>query len=259
VLTAYDAPTARIVTEAGIPVLLVGDSVGNVVLGYASTLPVTMDEMIHHSRAVRRGAPGAFVVGDMPFLSYQASVEEAIRNAGRFVKEGGVDAVKLEGGKPWAATTEAIISAGIPVMGHLGLTPQSQKVLGGMRVQGTDVASAHRLVEDARGLEEVGAFALVLECVPVEVSKMITETLEIPTIGIGAGGVCDGQVLVTQDLLGFDSGYSPRFVRRYAEIERTMREAFRRFQTDVKEGRYPGDEESFHMPSEERERLAGDR
>ncbi|MEE8142082.1 MAG: 3-methyl-2-oxobutanoate hydroxymethyltransferase, partial [Planctomycetota bacterium] len=219
------------------------------------TLRVTMEEMLHHARAVLRGAPEALIIGDMLFLSYQCSVEEAIRNAGRFVKEGYVDAVKLEGGRERTAAVRGIIAAGIPVMGHLGLTPQSSGLLGGYRVQGTDATSAQRILEDAHKLEQAGVFSLVLECVPEQLGQLVTKNLSVATVGIGAGKYCDGQVLVIHDLLGIGSGYSPRFVRRYAQLEETMREAVRRFRDDVARGEFPGNEESFQMPAEERERL----
>ena len=253
-LTAYDAPTARILARSDVPLLLVGDSLGNVLLGYRDTIPVTMEEMLHHTRAVRRGAPEAFIVGDMPFLSYQVSVEEAVRNAGRFLKEGLADAVKVEGGTPRLSTVRHLLDAGIPVMGHLGLTPQSATLLGGHRVQGVQAEQAAELRREAQALAEAGIFALVLECVPREVARAITESIEVPTIGIGAGPDCDAQILVTPDLLGYESEYKPRFVRRYAEIEKMIGEAVKRFSDDVTRGEYPSDEESFHMPSEELDR-----
>ncbi len=254
-LTAYDAPSARILAAAGIPLILVGDSVGNVVLGYRDTAPVTMDEMLHHTRAVRRGAPGAFIVGDMPFLSYQVSDADAVANAGRFIKEGGADAVKLEGGRARASTVRALASAGVPVMGHLGLTPQSATLLGGHRLQAKDAESARRLLDDARLLCEAGIFALVLECVPEEVARAVTAAVPVPTIGIGAGPGCDGQILVLHDLLGIEGGYKARFVRRYAELEKTIGDAVRRFAADVERGDFPNAEESFPMPAAELERF----
>ncbi|MEM7260650.1 MAG: 3-methyl-2-oxobutanoate hydroxymethyltransferase [Planctomycetota bacterium] len=252
VLTAYDAPTARILHEAGIPLLLIGDSVGNVMLGYRDTVPVTMEEMLHHCRAVRRGAPDAFLIGDLPFLSYQISADDAVRNAGAMVKDGGVDAVKLEGGAARIEVVTRIVEAGIPVMGHLGLTPQSATLLGGMRSQANHAERAKALVDDARALEEAGVFSLVLECIPREVAARVTETLGVPTVGIGAGPDCDGQVLVTQDLLGFGGEFRPKFVRQYETIETRMREAVSRFRSDVEERSYPNDDESFHMKASQK-------
>ncbi|MFQ5654400.1 MAG: 3-methyl-2-oxobutanoate hydroxymethyltransferase [Planctomycetota bacterium] len=250
-LTAYDAVTARILEAAGVPMLLVGDSLGNVILGYRDTVPVGMEEMLHHAAAARRGAPSTFTVGDMPFLSYQVSSEEAVRNAGRFLKEGGMDAVKIEGGGERRETVSRLVEAGIPVMGHLGLTPQSATLLGGYRVQGTAAAAARRILQDAVALEQAGVFSLVLECVPRELAKEVTRRLSIPTIGIGAGPECDAQVLVLHDLLGLGGGFSPRFVRRYASLEDTMTEAVQAFCSDVSDGSFPGEKESFHMPAEE--------
>ncbi|MCI0650708.1 MAG: 3-methyl-2-oxobutanoate hydroxymethyltransferase [Planctomycetes bacterium] len=255
-LTAYDAPTARILHGAGIPLILVGDSAGNTVLGYRDTIPVTMEEMLHHVKAARRGAPEAFITADLPFLSYQASEDDALENAGLMLKEGGADAVKLEGGRPWAALVRRMISAGIPVMGHLGLTPQSASLLGGYRVQATTAESARALADDALQLEQAGIFALVLECIPQELARALTERLAVPTIGIGAGVDCDGQVLVLHDLLGFRGGEkTPRFVRRYAEVEQSIAEAAKKFAADVEQGKYPSREESFHMPAGEWQRF----
>ncbi len=249
-LTAYDAPTARILESSQVPVILVGDSLGNVVLGYRDTTPVTMTEMLHHARAVRRGAPDTFVVGDMPFGSYQVSGETAVQNAIRFVAEAGMDAVKVEGASDRLETVRKIIAAGVPVMGHLGLTPQSVTQLGGFRVQATEVESAQQLVSDAKSLEAAGAFSIVLECVPEEVAQIVTDCVSIPTIGIGAGRRCDAQVLVFHDLIGISSGYSPRFVRAYASVEQEMLSAVKRFSEEVREGQFPGDGESFHLPAE---------
>jgi 3-methyl-2-oxobutanoate hydroxymethyltransferase len=240
-LTAYDFPTARILDEAGIPVLLVGDSVGNNVLGYENTLPVTMDEMLHHTRAVSRGARSAMVVGDMPFLSYQVSVEEGVRNAGRFLKEGGAQAVKLEG--PQVELTHRLVELGIPVMAHVGLTPQSVHGLGGYRVQGRGEDAA-RLLDEAQALEKAGAFAIVLEGVPSDLGAEITRTLQISTIGIGAGPGTDGQVLVVNDLLGL-SDRLPRFAKAYAEVGRQIREAAQAFASDVASGAFPDEEHSY--------------
>jgi 3-methyl-2-oxobutanoate hydroxymethyltransferase len=245
VATAYDFPTARIADEAGVEVLLVGDSLGTVVLGYESTLPVTMADMLHHVKAVTRARPNALVVADMPFLSYQASVEDAVRNAGRFVQEGGADAVKLEGGERVAAAVRRIVEIGIPVMGHLGLTPQSLLAFGGYKVQGRAEADQERLLADARRLEECGCFAMVLEGIPARLGAAVTREVGIPTIGIGAGASCDGQVLVSHDLLGLTQGRVPKFVRRYADVAGTMRDAFARYVADVKARRFPADEESY--------------
>lgn len=244
-LTAYDAPTAAILARAEVPMVLVGDSVGNVVLGEPDTVAVTMETMLHHCLAVRRGAPQSFVVGDMPFLSYQVSTEDAIGNAGRFLKEAGVDAVKLEGAGERTKTVRAIVDAGIPVMGHLGLTPQNATQLGGYRVQGTDAEGAATIFDDALCLEEAGAFAVVLECIPEELAARITERLSIPTIGIGAGAACDAQVLVFHDLVGLSGDFKPRFVRQYLQLGSTIEEAVRRFIADVAEGEFPASGESF--------------
>lgn len=244
-LTAYDHPMAWLIDSAGIDAVLVGDSVGMVMLGYDSTVPVTMDEMIHHSKAARRGVKRAFLIGDMPFMSYQASDEEAVRNAGRFLKEAGCEAVKIEGGREVSSRVRAMTDAGIPVLGHIGLTPQSVSKLGGYRVQGTDTDSAERLIEDAAALEEAGCFALILECVPVRLAKKITSGLGIPTIGIGAGKHCDGQALVTHDVVGYFDRFTPKFVKRYAEVNRTMLEAIKAFKNEAESGAFPGDEHSF--------------
>ena len=250
-LTAYDFPTARLVDEAGIDAILVGDSLGNVVLGYDSTLPVTMEEMLHHTRAVARGVSRALVIGDMPFLSYQVSVPEAVRNAGLFLKEAGAQAVKLEGGREVADTVRAIVSSGIPVMGHIGLTPQYVHQLGGYRVQGRQAQAARRLVQDAVSLTEAGVFSIVLECVPAEVAKHITDTVAVPTIGIGAGIDCDGQVLVTHDLLGLYGGFSPKFAKRHANLVEDIRRALDGFRREVIEKEFPGPEHAFSMPDQE--------
>lgn len=254
-LTAYDYATAQAVDGAGFDVILVGDSLGMVVLGYANTLPVTMEEMLHHSRAVARGARFALLVGDMPFLSYQVSVPEAVRNAGRFLQEGGMEAVKLEGGRERLEAVRAIVEAGIPVMGHLGLTPQSVHQLGGFRAQGTTVEAARRLLEDARLLQEAGCFSLVLESVPGRLAEMVSRQLDIPTIGIGAGTGCDGQVLVTHDLLGLFHRFTPRFARKYADLHAEMARAFDAFKEDVERRRFPTQEHTTEMPDEEWRRL----
>jgi 3-methyl-2-oxobutanoate hydroxymethyltransferase len=250
-LTAYDYPTAQMMDQAGLDVILVGDSLGMVVLGYENTLSVTMDEMIHHCRAVARGARMALLVGDMPFLSYQVSSESAIRNAGRFLQEGGMDAVKLEGGRERLEAVRAIIGVGIPVMGHLGLTPQSVHQLGGFRPQARDATSAKRLLEDALLLEEVGCFSLVLESVPKRLAELVSKRLHIPTLGIGAGIRCDGQVLVTHDLLGLFDRFTPKFVKKYANLHGEMLRAFSEFMAEVKAGSFPGEEHSVEMPDEE--------
>ncbi len=244
-LTAYDYPFASIVDEAGIEIILVGDSLGMVVLGYDSTIPVTLDDTIRHTQAVVRGTKNAMVVADMPFLTYQVSPSQALMNAGRLIQEGGAQAVKLEGGREVANTVHTIVSAGIPVMGHLGLTPQSVHQLGGYKVQGRTEEAAKRLKEDALILQEAGAFSLVLEAVPMELAKEVTEELNIPTIGIGAGPHCDGQVLVLHDLLGVFQKFTPKFVKRYAELGKMAKEAIEEYRKDVKEGKFPTEEHSY--------------
>ena len=245
VVTAYDFPTARYADQSGVEILLVGDSVGTVMLGYESTLPVTMEDMLHHVRAVARAKPSALVVGDMPFMSYQVSTEQAVANAGRLVQEGGADAIKLEGGARVAEAVQRIVEAGIPVMCHLGLTPQSVLAFGGYKVQARGEADQERLLADARTLERAGCFSLVLEGIPARLGAAVTRELTIPTIGIGAGVQCDGQVLVTHDLLGLFHGHQPKFVRRYAELGAGMRDAFARYVADVKARRFPSDAESY--------------
>lgn len=246
VLTCYDVLFAGILEEAGVDMILVGDSLGQVALGYDSTLPVTLDEMIHHTRAVRRGAPRTFTVVDLPFLTYQVSVEEALRNAGRVMKETGAQAVKLEGGDAVAVATVArLVASGIPVMAHLGLTPQSVHALGGYRVQGRDPEAATRMLEEARAMEEAGAFAVVLEVVPGPLGREISSELTIPTIGIGAGAGCDGQVLVLPDALGLNPGFTPRFLRRFADLHGEALRGVTAFLEEVREGRYPGPEHTF--------------
>jgi 3-methyl-2-oxobutanoate hydroxymethyltransferase len=242
-LTAYDFPTANILDEAGVPVLLVGDSLANNVLGYDTTLPVTMQEMLHHTRAVVRGSTAALIVGDMPFLSYQTSVEEGIRNAGSFLKEGGAHAVKLEG--PMLELTAALVDRGIPVMGHLGLTPQSVHAMGGYRVQGRTEEEAGRLLDDATALEKSGIFSLVLEGVPSEVARRITDAVSVPTIGIGAGPHCDGQVLVLTDFLGLNAGKYPKFAKPYINLRAEITEAVRAFRDDVASGAFPDEAHSY--------------
>ncbi len=250
-LTAYDYPTALSLDQSGIDVILVGDSLGMVVLGYENSLPVTMEEMLHHSRAVARGARSALLVGDMPFMSYQVSVEEAVRNAGRFLQNGGMHSVKLEGGREHSDAIHAIIAAGIPVMGHLGLTPQSVHQLGGFRAQGKTSQAARRLLEDARLLEDLGCFSLVLEAIPAQLAEYITQQLSIPTIGIGAGPGCDGQVLVTNDMLGLFDRFTPRFVKKYASLQAEMQKAFREYLQDVQDHQFPAWEHSIEMDETE--------
>ena len=242
-LTAYDFPTAQILDQAGIPVILVGDSVGNNILGYDTTVPVTMEEMLHHTRAVARGAKNALIVGDMPFLSYQVSVEDGIRNAGRFLKEGGAHAVKLEG--PVTELAHALVDRGIPVMGHLGLTPQSVHAMGGYRVQGRTDEDANRLMVEAEALAKAGVFAVVLEGVPSEVARRITEASDVPTIGIGAGPRCDAQVLVITDLLGLGAGSYPKFVKPYADLRGEIARAVTAFRDDVVTGAFPDEAHSY--------------
>jgi 3-methyl-2-oxobutanoate hydroxymethyltransferase len=254
-LTGYDYPTALALDRAGIDVILVGDSLGMVVLGYENTLPVTMEVMLHHCRAVARGAKSALLIGDMPFMSYQASTEDAVRNAGRFLQEAGMDAIKLEGGRERLEAIRAIIGAGIPVMGHLGLTPQSIHMLGGFRAQGKSALTAERVLEDALLLEQEGCFSLVLESVPARLAELISKKLSIPTIGIGAGVGCDGQVLVTHDMLGLFDRFTPKFVRKYANLHAQMEDAFKAFIGEVQTHSFPAKEHSVEMPEEEWEAL----
>src|SRR5213593_4687834 len=259
-LTAYDYPTAKIADAAGTDIILVGDSLGMVVLGYPDTLSVTVEDMIHHTRAVVRGTQRALVVGDMPYMSYHISIEESVRNAGQFIRAG-ANAVKIEGGKPQRIrTVEAIRDAEIPVMGHIGLTPQSVNVVGGFKLQGKNADDARRLLDEAIALDRAGCFSIVLECVPEELASLITDRVSIPTIGIGAGPSCDGQVLVFHDLLGMYDGHTPKFVRRYANIGDEMRKAIARYLEDVRGGRFPdASTESFHMSgTEELKKLYGD-
>lgn len=256
-LTAYDYNTARIQDEAGVDSILVGDSLGMVMLGYDTTLPVTMEDVLHHTRAVVRGTKRALVIADMPFLSFQVSPEKTVENAGRLLKEGGATAVKLEGGKEVLPQTKALIAAGIPVLGHLGLTPQSIHQMGGFKVQGKVQAQAEKLIEDARLLEEAGAFGLVLECIPAPLAEKVSGALNIPTIGIGAGKGCDGQVLVSHDLLGMSGDFSPRFVRRYANLGEEMHRAFSLYISEVQNGEFPGEKESFGMDEETLKKLYG--
>ena len=246
-LTAYDASFAGLIDASGIEMVLVGDSLGMVLLGYDSTIPVTMEEMLHHCRAVNRGVKRAVMVGDMPFMSYQVSESEAITNAGRFLKESGCDAVKLEGGTEMCDKVKAISLAGIPVMGHIGLTPQTASQLGGYKVQGRDADSARKLLQSARDLEASGAFSIVLECIPAELSEVITKAVSIPTIGIGAGKHCDGQVLVTHDMVGMFEKFIPSFVKQYANLASQIKEAVATYNEEVKNGSFPSEEQSFNV------------
>jgi 3-methyl-2-oxobutanoate hydroxymethyltransferase len=249
-LTAYDAITARLLDEAGVPLLLVGDSLGMVVLGYENTIPVTLADILHHTRAVVRGTQRALVVADMPFMTYHRSLEQALENAGRCIQEGGAHAVKLEGGRTMAATIERLTSIGVPVLGHIGLTPQSVHQLGGFKVQGKTLDAARRLLDDAAAVEAAGAFGIVLECIPAEVARLITERLSIPTIGIGAGAGCDAQIQVSSDILGWLPDFTPKHTRPYAHLAAEAADAFRRFQEDVVAGNFPTEKESFSISSE---------
>jgi 3-methyl-2-oxobutanoate hydroxymethyltransferase len=245
VLTAYDATFARLFDESGADMLLVGDSLGMVVQGHDTTLPVTLDEMIYHCRAVMRGVRRAHVIGDMPFMTYQTSVEQGLANAGRLIKEGGCHSIKLEGGAQHAELVRRLVASGIPVMGHIGLTPQSVHQLGGFKVQGRDIGGRERLLADARALEDAGVYAIVLEAIPADIAREITEALTIPTIGIGAGVNCDGQVLVSYDMLGMDESFKPRFVRRFATLGATIKDAVGQYVSEVRGGSFPSDAESF--------------
>ena len=248
-LTAYDYPTARLVDEAGIDILLVGDSLAQVVLGYDSTVPVTSAEMLHHLRAARRGVRRALLVADLPYGSYHLGERDALRTSLRFIKQGGAEAIKVEGGRKRSHLIRRMVNAEIPIMGHIGLTPQSVHRLGGYGVQGRTLESANELLADAQALEDAGVFALVLEAVPRELAAMITRRLRIPTIGIGAGPVCDGQILVFHDLVGFTFQRPAKFVRHYADLRNTLHDALSRYKEDVLEGRYPSDDESYHCPA----------
>jgi 3-methyl-2-oxobutanoate hydroxymethyltransferase len=247
VLTAYDATFARLLDDAGVDVLLVGDSLGMVIQGHETTLPVTLDEVIYHTRAVARGARRAQVVGDMPFMSYQTSIEQGLENAGRMIKEGGAAAVKLEGGAQHAELVRRLVGCGIPVMGHIGLTPQSFHQMGGFKVQGREPGGKKRLLDDARALADAGAYAIVLEGIPTEIATEITANVTVPTIGIGAGGGCDGQVLVSYDLLGMDDSFKPKFVRRYEQLSLRIRTAAQAYVDDVRNAAFPGPAESFAL------------
>lgn len=254
-LTAYDYSMAKLIDGAGVDSILVGDSLGNVILGYEDTISVTMEDMIHHGAAVARGAKEALVVIDMPFMSYQTSVYDAVVNAGRLMKEGRANAVKLEGGLEVAPQIKAITDAGIPVVAHIGLTPQSINAFGGFKVQGKTEAAAKKLLDDAMAVQEAGAFAVVLECVPAKLAKLVTEKLDIPTIGIGAGSDCDGQVLVYADMLGMFSDFTPKFVKRFAETGSIMIEAFKKYNEDVKSGAYPKEEHTYAIDDDVIEKL----
>jgi 3-methyl-2-oxobutanoate hydroxymethyltransferase len=250
VMTAYDFSTAGLVDQAGIDVILVGDSLGMVVLGYDSTVPVTMDEMLHHCKAASRGVKSSFIIADMPFMSYHVSPAQAVENAGRFLKEAACDCVKIEGGSDMAPTVRAIVRAGIPVCAHIGLTPQTATMLSGFKVQGKDEESAKNLVKSAKDLEDAGAFMIVMECIPDLLAKEITEALKIPTIGIGAGKDCDGQVLVYHDLVGLFEKFTPKFVKQYVNLAPQIKEALVSFKEDVENGTFPGPEHSFPMKKE---------
>jgi 3-methyl-2-oxobutanoate hydroxymethyltransferase len=254
-ITAYDFPTASLVEQAGLDMILVGDSLGMVVYGYPGTIPVTMDQMIYHTEAVRRGAPNTFVIGDMPFLSYQKSVEDAITNAGRFYKEAGVDAIKLEGGKRVVPQIQGIVDSGMVVVGHIGLTPQSSAQLGGFKPQGNTAKQAMTLLEDAKAIEAAGGSLLLVEGVPPETGKVITEALSIPVYGIGAGPYCDGQVLIVSDMLGLFEVFTPKFVKKYANLAEVMREAFREYAREICEGKFPTPEHCYKMRAGETEKL----
>ena len=254
-LTAYDYSTAKLMDEAGVNSILVGDSLGNVMLGYKDTLSVTMEDMIHHGKAVSRGVKNALLIIDMPFMSYQASVYDAVTNAGRLVKEAGANAVKLEGGVSVCPQIKAIVDASIPVIAHLGLTPQSIHAFGGFKVQGKDEVTAKKLLEDAKAVEAAGAFALVLEGIPSKLAELITNELTIPTIGIGAGAVCDGQVLVYQDMLGMYSDFTPKFVKKYANVGEIMREAFKKYCVEIQNGNFPAKEHEYDMADDIIEKL----
>ena len=254
-LTAYDYSAATLVDQAGIDTILIGDSLGNVMLGYDSTVPVTMDEMIHHCKAVSRAVKNGFIIGDMPFMSYQVSIEKAIENAGRFLKEAYCDSVKLEGGSDMAPTVRAIVKAGIPVCGHIGLTPQTAAMLGGYKVQGKDAESARKLLQSAKDLENAGAFMIVFECIPDTLAARITGELNIPTIGIGAGADCDGQVLVFHDILGLYERFTPKFVKQYLKLAPMIKGALKQYKIDVENGVFPGPENVFKMDQEEADKI----
>ena len=254
-LTAYDYSTAKLINDAGVNSILVGDSLGNVMLGYEDTISVTMEDMIHHARAVSRGAKDAMVVVDMPFMSYQTSTYDAVVNAGRIMKEGRANAVKLEGGRTIAPTIKAIVDAGIPVCAHIGLTPQSINAFGGHKVQGKSIEAAQKLIDDALAVQEAGAFTVVIEAVPAKLASLITQKLDIPTIGIGAGSGCDGQVLVYQDMVGMFSDFTPKFVKKFANVGETMKAAFKQYDEEVKAGTFPEECHTYAIDDEIIEKL----
>ena len=254
-LTAYDYPSGRLIDEAGVDIILIGDSLAMTVLGYESTVPITMDEMIHHAKAVKRGVKYGLIVGDMPFMTYNIGEKETVRNAGRFIKEGACGAVKIEGGTEMAGVVKALVKAGIPVLGHIGLTPQTATQLGGFKVQGKDAAGAQRLLDSALALQKAGCFAIILECVPDRLAKLITEKLEIPTIGIGAGAHCDGQALVTNDMIGLFDRFTPKFVKKYADLWPLLLNAFKRYKDEVEGGKFPTEEHSFTMNESELKKI----
>jgi 3-methyl-2-oxobutanoate hydroxymethyltransferase len=256
-LTAYDYPMALLEDRAGIDIILVGDSLAMTVLGYENTLPVTMDEMIHHTKAVVRGAKHPLIIGDMPFMSYNSSEREAILNAGRFMKEAGADAVKLEGGASVKETVRAIVRGGIPVMGHIGLTPQTISMLGGFKVQGKDAQAAQKIIDDALALQDAGAFSVLLEAVPAPIAKMVTERLTVPTIGIGAGVHCDGQVLVVHDMLGLFDRFTPKFAKKYVNLSEVILKALDAYKEEVIKGEFPTDQHSFHIDEKELGKMKG--
>ncbi len=256
-LTAYDYPSAQLASEAGVDLILVGDSLGMVVLGYDSTVPVTMEDMLHHTRAARRGAPQTFLVADMPYLSY-TTPQRALDNAARLMKEAGADSVKIEGGIEALPVVEALVRAGVPVLGHIGLTPQTASALGGFKLQGRDEAGARRILEEAAALERAGCWGMVIELVPAPLARLVTERTAIPTIGIGAGAHCDGQVLVFHDLVGLYSGFTPKFAKRYAEAGAAIKEAIARYAAEVRSGAFPDEAHSFGMNAEALRRLGGD-
>lgn len=254
-VTAYDYPFGLMAHEAGVDIVLVGDSLGMVVMGLEGTVEVTMEHMIHHTKAVMRGCKGPLVVGDMPFMSYNISVSEAIHNAGRLMKEGGCEAIKLEGGTDFAPTVQAIVKAGIPVQGHIGLTPQTASALGGFKMQGRDAMAAKKIIDDAKALEEAGVFSMILEAVPAPLGRLVAEAVRVPVIGIGAGPDVDGQVLVTHDMIGLFDKFVPKFVKQYAQIRQNILEAMAQYKGDVQGGAFPGPEHSFKMPDEALEQL----
>jgi 3-methyl-2-oxobutanoate hydroxymethyltransferase len=254
-LTAYDSSMARLLSACDVDILLVGDSLGMVMLGYDSTVPVTMDEMLHHAKAVRRGAPESFIIGDMPFGANHTGIRDAVKNGIRFLKEAGCDAVKLEGGLEMCGIVRALVDAGVPVMAHIGLTPQTASQLGGFKLQGKGLDDARRLLAEAKGLEEAGAFGLLIECIPDKLAQVITESITIPTIGIGAGVYCDGQVLVINDMLGMFDKFTPKFVKKYANLSPIIKESIQQYNNEVKAGTYPASEHSFSSDADYRKLL----